>query len=140
MSDMMSTLRGFLGDGADDKIKTAMNMLSQSGLLQAGGQQSTNQADKLAEAINNDIKTDNSQKDIKRPHQSSNGISPVLTPEGLQFLGQIKSMVDQVSNTNDSRSNLLRSLRPFMRSERQRSIDKAIRIINIGRFSGLFGK
>lgn len=140
MSDMMSTLRGFLGDGADDKIKTAMDMLSKSGLLQNAGGQNTNQHQALADAINNDIKTEKLSQKTDVSKQTSGGISPVLTPEGLQFLGQIKSMVDQVSNTNDSRSNLLRSLRPFMRSERQRSIDKAIRVINIGRLSGLFGK
>ena len=140
MSDMMSTLRGFLGDGADDKIKTAMDMLSKSGLLQNAGGQNTNQHQALADAINNDIKTEKLPQKTNVSKHASGGISPVLTPEGLQFLGQIKSMVDQVSNTNDSRSNLLRSLRPFMRSERQRSIDKAIRVINIGRLSGLFGK
>lgn len=140
MSDMMSTLRGFLGDGADDKIKTAIDMLSKSGLLQNAGGQNTNQHQALADAINNDIKTEKLPQKTNVSKQVSGGISPVLTPEGLQFLGQIKSMVDQVSNTNDSRSNLLRSLRPFMRSERQRSIDKAIRVINIGRLSGLFGK
>ncbi len=131
MADMMSTLRGILGDGADDKIKTAMNMLSQSGILQQSAPKS--QTENLADAINNDI-------EVKETPVSSNNTSPALTPEGIQFLGQIKSMVDQMSNTNDSRSELLRSLRPFMRSERQQSIDKLIRIMNIGRLSGLFGR
>lgn len=136
---MMSTLRGFLGDGADEKIKTAMSMLSQSGLLQPEEKQNVKPSQGLADAINDDIniddKTDNSSQ-----LKSANNLSPMLTPEGLQFMSQMKDMVDRISNTNDSRSELLRSLRPFMRSERQRSIDKAIRIINIGRFSGLFGK
>lgn len=136
---MMSTLRGFLGDGADEKIKTAMSMLSQSGLLQPEEKQNVKPSQGLADAINDDInidaKTDNSSQ-----LKPANNVSPMLTPEGLQFMSQMKDMVDRISNTNDSRSELLRSLRPFMRSERQRSIDKAIRIINIGRFSGLFGK
>ncbi len=135
MPDMMSTLRGILGDGADDKIKAAMGMLSQSGLLQQGSQ--PKQADNVAEAINNDIKTEEIQSP---PVSVSNNAIPSLTPEGIQFLGQLKGMVDQMSNTNDSRSELLRSLRPFMRSSRQQSIDKLIRIMNIGRLSGLFGR
>lgn len=135
MADMMSTLRGILGDGADDKIKNAMNMLAGSGILQQNNPQKP--AQDLAEAINNDIKTE----EVSQPAQEQQmGSSSVLTPEGIQFLGQIKSMVDQVSNTNDSRSELLRSLRPFMRSERQQSIDKLIRIMNVGRLSGLFGR
>ena len=129
MADMMSTLRGILGDGADDKIKSAMNMLSQSGILQQASAKSS--SENIAEAINNDIETENPA--------SSTGY-PALTPEGMEFLGQIKSMVDRMSSTNDSRSELLRSLRPFMRSSRQQSIDRLIRIMNIGRLSGIFGR
>ena len=136
---MMSTLRGFLGDGADEKIKTAMSMLSQSGLLQPEEKQNVKPSQGLADAINDDIKID-AKTDNSSQLKPANNVSPMLTPEGLQFMSQMKDMVDRISNTNDSRSELLRSLRPFMRSERQRSIDKAIRIINIGRFSGLFGK
>lgn len=132
MADMMSTLRGILGDGADDKIKSAMNMLSQSGLLQQGTQEQ--KAGNIVDAINNDIRVED------KAQVAANNISPSLTPEGLEFLGQIKGMVDQMSNTNDSRSELLRSLRPFMRSQRQQSIDRLIRIMNIGRLSGIFGR
>ena len=135
MPDMMSTLRGILGDGADDKIKAAMGMLSQSGLLEQGNQ--PKQTENIAEAINNDIKT---EQVPSQPVSLSNNAIPSLTPEGIQFLGQIKGMVDQMSNTNDSRSELLRSLRPFVRSSRQQSIDKLIRIMNIGRLSGFFGR
>lgn len=119
----MSTLRGFLGDGADEKIQNAMNMLKSSGVLDGGN-----------EAEKEDIEKGESV------HNTASMPSVSLTPEGLQMVSQIKGMFDQISNTNDSRSELLRSLRPFVRSERQRSIDKAIKLINIGRFSGIIGK
>lgn len=134
MADMMSTLRGILGDGADDKIKNAMAMLSQSGILQ----QNESKGDDIVREINNDIGSGDAGA-IPNSDKSFNSL-PALTPEGLQILGQMKNMFDQVSNTNDSRSELLRSLRPFMRTERQRSIDRLIRIMNIGRISGLFGR
>ena len=133
MADMMSTLRGILGEGADDKIKNAMNMLSQSGLLQQNVQDKS--AESIVDAINNDIKAEQRQS-----ASFNNNASPVLTPEGIEFLGQIKGMVDRMSNTNDSRSELLRSLRPFMRTSRQQSIDRLIRLMNIGRLSGIFGR
>jgi len=113
VADMMSTLRGILGDGADEKIKNAMDILSSGGI--------------------------SSEKTESKPDiNSGNGIN--LTPESLEMISQIKGMFDRISTTNDSRSELLRSLRPFVRSERQKSIDKAIRLINIGRFSGIIGK
>ena len=122
MADMMSTLKGFLGDNADEKIGKAMEMLKSSGMLE-------NKGNDLADQIENSITVS------EKPQQNS---LPNLTPEGLEMIGQIKVMFDRMTNTNDSRSNLLLSLKPFMRAERQRSIDKVTKLINIARFSGLF--
>ena len=119
MADMMSTLKGFLGDDAEDKIKKAMELLS----------------------ANQSSSTDAAQT-VQENTLPANSNSPAinLTPESLQMISQIKGMIDNISSTNDSRSELLRSLKPFVREERQRSIDKAIRLINIGRFSGIIGR
>ena len=148
MADMMGTLKTLLGDNADEKIQSAMQMLQSSGLIQQTSAAQAAPVQNMAEAINNDIKIESPQPTVNQTNRNAsavqtpqaNGIQNVLTPEGVQFLGQIRNMVDQISNTNDSRSNLLRSLRPFMRADRQQTIDRAIRIMNIGRFSGLFGK
>lgn len=135
MADMMSTLRGFLGDDADDKIKNAMNMLSQSGLLQ--NEQKNDRVQKIADEIEDSIEArEPEQKKEMSVHSGNSG----MTPDGMEMFMQLKGMVDRMSNANDSRSNLLLSLRPFMRSERQQSIDRMIKLMNIGRFSGLFGR
>ena len=118
MADMMSTLKGILGDGAEEKIKSAMELLG------AG----SNFQDQSPEVQ----KINNLPKDV--------GQSFNPTPESIEMITQLKGMVDRISNTNDSRSELLRSLRPFVRTERQKSIDKAIKLINIGRVSGIIGK
>lgn len=125
MADMMSTLKGFLGDNADEKIKGAMEMLKSSGMLESSGN--------MAEKIENSIETGEPKKQMPANF-------PKITPEGLEMMGQIKNMFDQMTNSNDQRSNLLMSLKPFMRTERQRSIDRVTKIMNIARFSGLFGK
>ncbi len=167
MADMMSTLKTLLGDNADAKIQQAMSMLQSSGLMQQTNTAAPQQNAAAAEAINNNVVPQAAQQPAQNTavqsntavpaastaaqsntaaantaaqQSAANGMQNVLTPEGIQFLGQVRSMVDQISNTNDSRSNLLRSLRPFMRADRQQTIDRAIRIMNIGRFSGLFGK
>ena len=119
----MSTLRGILGDGADEKIQNAMNVLKSSGVL---NNEENSEKESVTESVN--VPAVSSTPNFN------------LTPESLQMISQIKGMFDQISTTNDSRSELLRSLRPFVRADRQRSIDKAIRLINIGRFSGIIGK
>ena len=125
MADMMSTLKGFLGDNADEKIKGAMEMLKSSGMLDSSGN--------IGEQIENSI-------EISEPKKPAQNNFPKITPEGLEMMGQIKNMFDQMTNSNDSRSNLLMSLKPFMRTERQRSIERVTKLMNIARFSGLFGK
>ncbi len=126
MADMMSTLKGFLGDDADGKIQNAMEILKKSGLLDGEKKQDLSS---VADKIENEIKV--------APPQSSQA---VLSPEGLEFIGQIRSMVNRLSNTNDTRSELLKSLRPFMRAQRQQTIDRAVKILNISRFAGLLSK
>ena len=126
MADMISTLKGFLGDNADEKIRGAMEMLKSSGMLEGSGSNTAGQ-------IENSIEAGES-----KPQMPDN--FPKITPEGLEMMGQIKNMFDQMTNSNDQRSNLLMSLKPFMRTERQRSIERVTKLMNIARFSGLFGK
>jgi len=133
MADMMSTLKGILGDDADGKIQNAMNILKNSGLIEQNQNKGADLA-KVADKIEDQIKTaEPTQKNTQNSQMA-------LSPEGLEFISQIRGLVNRMSNTNDTRSDLLRSLRPFMRSERQQAIDKAIRIMNIGRFAGLLGR
>lgn len=125
MADMMSTLKGFLGDDAEEKIRGAMEMLKSSGMLDTG--------ENIGEQLENSIDTGDEKNRVPAN-------LPKITPEGIEMIGQIKSMFDRMTNSNDQRSNLLLSLKPFMRTERQRSIDRVTKMMNIARFSGLFGK
>lgn len=54
-------------------------------------------------------------------------------------LMQIKDMIDNLGrNGNDPRSNLLMSLKPYMRKTRQHSIDSAVKLLNLTKLSKLF--
>lgn len=96
----METLKGILGDGAEDKIKTALGALS-------GG-------DAAPQSM------------------------PAVTPENMEYIMKIKNIADELSHPNDARSQLLMSLKPYMRVERQRGIDNAVRLLNLSKLSGLF--
>lgn len=53
-------------------------------------------------------------------------------------LMQIRDMINNLGrNGNDPRSNLLMSLRPYMRESRQRSIDSAVKLLNITKLTKL---
>lgn len=97
----METLKGILGDGAEDKIKTALGALS-------GGDAAPQR------------------------------LPTAVTPENMEYIMKIKNIADELSHPNDARSQLLMSLKPYMRSERQRGIDNAVRILNLSKLSGIF--
>ncbi len=105
----MDTLKNLLGDNAEEKIQAVMSSLS-----------SDNQGQSL-------------------PSVSENtGVSPTNT-QNLEYIMRIKGIIDEMGNgQNDTRSNLLLSLKPFMRSSRQKSIDSAVRLLGITKITSLF--
>ena len=123
-NDLLNSLKGMLGDNADEKINAVMNM------LKSGGDKPQQEVIKPDDDI---IITDD-----KNSSQSAGNQSLPLTAEGIEYLGKIKHIVDELGSANDQRSNLLMSLRPYMRDERKRSIDNAVKILNLSRLSGLF--
>ena len=116
---MMSTLKGFLGDNADEKIQSVLSALNNSN------------------TGSSEVPSENKPSQSAPP---STNVSSNSMPnaEALQYISRLKGMVDDMSRANDPRSNLLMSLKPYMRSGRQKSIDNAIRLLNISKLSGLF--
>ena len=77
MADMMSTLKGFLGDNADEKIKGAMEMLKSSGMLEGSKSTDSNFAEKLEDSI--------AVSENKPENKPQTGF-PAITPEGLEMI------------------------------------------------------
>ncbi len=99
MADMMDTLKGLLGDDAEDKLKSVIQSLTSD--------------EKAAE------------KASENP----------IDMEGMMKMIQI---AQSLSDTDDERSRLLLSLKPFMRTSRQKSIDNTIKLLSLSKISGLF--
>lgn len=125
-NDLINSLKGMLGDNADEKINSVLNILKNNN----NDNQAKNIEDTIS-SIENDITTD-------IPSNLQTNSSLPISPESLNYISKIKDIVDEMSSANDPRSNLLMSLRPYMRDSRKRSIDNAVKILNLSRFSGLF--
>jgi hypothetical protein len=62
----------------------------------------------------------------------------VDTDEGRDYLAEMKDIINRLgSSRSDPRANLLLSLKPYMRKNRQRTIDGAVRLLNLSKLSGL---
>lgn len=106
MADMMETLKNMLGDNAEEKINSVMNMLSSE-------------------------KTDNAPSAVP-PNDNSN----MLSPDDLA--SQAQTLLSRLSSGGDDRSNLLMSLKPYMRESRKKSIDSAVKLLNMAQLSEFF--
>lgn len=114
MADMMDTLKGLLGDNAEDKISGIMKIL-------------------------NSDSTPATQEN--NPPQPENPVSdgtdmPTITPEMIMAAQSIMSKLS--SGEDDDRSRLLLSLKPYMRQSRQASIDSAVKMLNLAQMSQFF--
>ena len=115
MADPMDTLKSILGDNAEDTIKSVVDSLS-------GGGEGNNSSGYGAAGGGS------------RPGGPAN-----IDPENLAYLMQMRDIMTKLTEShNDSRSNLLMSLKPYMRDTRKKSIDSAVRLLNISKLAGLF--
>ena len=51
---------------------------------------------------------------------------------------KMKSIMDKMNNSNDPRSNLLYSLKPYLRESRREKVDQYANLLNIAQITGLF--
>ncbi len=111
MSDMMDTLKGLLGDNADDKISGIMQILNPDSSQDVGN---------------------NSPKNT----EIDTGDTPSISPEMLMMAQSIMSRMS--SSADDDRTKLLMSLKPYMNSNRQSTIDSAVKMLKLSEMSELF--
>lgn len=102
----------------------------------------------MAEDIISTVKNllgDNAEEKIKAVLEgigssTENDIIPISesAPSSVSDLNpdKLKNLIGQLSGAGDTRSNLLMSLKPFMRTERQKSIDSAIKLLNLTKLTG----
>ena len=83
-------------------------------------------------------------KNVMSSLSSSSGDTPLPDfggADGLNQLMQMKDIMQSLTmNRNDPRANLLMSLKPYMRSGRQRSIDSAVRLLGLTSVARLLRK
>lgn len=76
---------------------------------------------------------------ISSGNDNSNALDTIGDSNSLEYIMQMKNIIDKIENSRDDpRSNLLMSLRPYMRSSRQKSIDSAVKLLNLTKLSAVF--
>lgn len=115
LNSAVNALKGILGDDAENKIQSVMQSLSSS---------------------SDDSSTGSTDNSVSAPASHNSPIDD----NTLEYIMKMKNIVDEMSHGSDDRSNLLLSLRPYMREGRRKSIDNALRLMTLTKLSGVFSK
>lgn len=123
MNDIFQKLNSMLSDKeTSDNLKNILNNFSSSNdSINSNNQSSTN------------VQTDSTEKDSYNNSNSDNSRSG---SENFNFdintVLKLKSAMDAMNNSkNDSRSQLLLSLKPYLRDSKKEKIDQYIKLLNV---------
>lgn len=106
----LNSLKSLLGDNAEEKIQAVLSTLS------SNDNQESDTAAELADTAS----------------------YPSVGGDTAQSMMKIKNIIEDMSRPSDARSNLLMSLKPYMRDSRKQSIDNALKILSLAKLSGIF--
>lgn len=82
----------------------------------------------------NNSSSDNSLNNNSQSNNSSNNNSSEMLNFDMDTLLKMKSIMDNVnSSQSDPRSNLLRSLKPYLRESRKNKVDEYIKLFRMGK-------
>ena len=87
---------------------------------------------------NNTSSNSNNEKSVDSNNSNQQNNSNSFNNLDLDTIMKIKSVIDSLNTQNDRNSNLLYSLKPYLRKSRQDKLDQYINILKISQVQKLF--
>ncbi len=113
-----------------DMLKNFSNMMSNSSQT---NNTSTNDTPDLGNLLGNMMNNSNSNSSN---HSSPNGFD--FSNIDMNTLLKMKSIIEKMNGSNDPRSNLLHSLKPYLRDEKKGKVDQYANLLNMTKLTELF--
>ncbi|MBR3254945.1 MAG: hypothetical protein IKF97_01770 [Clostridia bacterium] len=123
---------------SQEKMNNIKKLVDSGNINEAISQISPEMIENFSKMMNNNSKnskSSNSSKDSNSTYSNNNfdfGNIDMNT-----FL-KIKSAMDKMNNTNDPRSNLLHSLKPYLRENKQEKLDQYVNLLYFSKVAELF--
>lgn len=122
MSDVFDKLNNFASQNniSPDMINNLMNMFNNSS--------------------NNGNSNSSNENTAKNSANSSNNQDNPFNSSGIDFetILRMKSVIDQINIKDDPRSNLLKSLKPYLKDSRKSKVDQYIQLMNMSKVMEMF--
>ena len=126
MSDVFEKLNSIAGNNniSPDMVNNLFNMLNNSS---------------NSETHNSNTSNDTSQN-FNNASASSNSQNTSFNNNGIDFetIMKMKSIIDKMNVKDDPRSNLLQSLKPYLKDSRKSKVDQYIQLMNMSKVLEVF--
>lgn len=128
MSDVFDKLNNIAGENniSPEMINNLFNMFNNS----------SNNNDENNKDYSDNYNTQNSNPSS----DSSNNYSNQFGNGGIDFetIMKMKSIIDKMNTKDDPRSNLLQSLKPYLKDSRKSKVDQYIQLMNMSKVMDVF--
>ena len=95
--------------------------------------QFSNMMSKNSNEQNSNSEKNSSQNNNSSSNNNSNGFD--FSNIDMNTILKMKSVMEKMNNTNDPRSNLLHSLKPYLRESRKEKLDQYVNLLNISKIA-----
>ena len=95
---------------------------------------------KSSKEISDDISFSKFKNEDEKNHENKTNSSTGFNNLDFATIIKIKSIIENLNNSNNQDSQLLYSLKPYLRKSRQKKIDQYINILKISQVSKLFNQ
>ena len=129
LKDMMNK-----GDLSQIMAQIPPDMLQNFSSMMQNNNNNNNSANRVSP--NNSTNSINSNENVTSNSNSNNNFD--FSNIDINTIMKIKSVMEKMNNTNDPRSNLLNSLKPYLRDNKKEKLDQYANLINIAKITELF--
>ena len=129
MSDVFEKLNSIAGNNniSPDMVNNLFNMLNNSSNSEVHNNNNSNTSNGTSQNSNNTSASSNSQNNSF----NNNGID-------FETIMKMKSIIDKMNVKDDPRSNLLQSLKPYLKDSRKSKVDQYIQLMNMSKVLEVF--
>ncbi len=128
MSDLFEKFNNVAGQNniSPDMVNNLFNMLKNS-----NNSQNNNSNTNFDTSNNNQYSNNFSNNSADSSSSNSNGID-------FETIMKMKSIIDKMNVKDDPRSNLLQSLKPYLKDSRRAKVDQYIQLMNMSKVMEIF--
>lgn len=133
----------------ENSINKLKDMMNKGDLSDVVSQIPPEMIQNFSSMLQNNTNTSNSQNKHhhENSHDNANNFNPQSNSNGFDFSNidmntilKMKSVMEKMNTKNDPRTNLLYSLKPYLREERKDKLDQYANLLNVAKIAELLKK